>query len=226
MRKIISILALIAIFYGTYKLYERPLTKPTVRIGVTLPLTGEKADDGIGSQNAINMALKKWGTRNTKFKYLVFYLDDKGISSKGLLNAQNLIRSQKANTVLSQSTEVSEYVSQLAEKTQTIHFSCAEDNKTADGTYNFNFAPIPKKNSESFLKDYTDITGKTVQACTAKMYDMVDFIIMAYEAAPLNIGEETPSAQNVISMLHKIQNHQGMAGNTSIDENGIIRPNN
>lgn len=226
MRKIISILALIAIFYGTYKLYERPLTKTTIRLGVTLPLTGEKAEDGIGSQNAVNMALKKWNTRSTKYKYLVFYLDDKGVSSKGLLNAQNLIRSQKANTVLSQSTEVSEYVSQLAEKTQTIHFSCAEDNRVAEGKYNFNFAPLPEHNSPKFLQEYSDTTGKTAQACTANMYDIVDFIIMAYEAAPLNFGEDIPSAQSVISMLYKIQNHQGVAANISITENGIIQPNN
>lgn len=222
MRKITSFLALIAIFYATYKLYEQPLTeKAAVKFGVTLPLSGENSDAGISSQNAINLALKKWSTRNTKYKYLVFYLDDKGVSSKGLLNAQNLIRSQKAKAVISQNTSVSEYVSQLTEKTHILHFSCSEDNKVAEGKYNFNYPPS-KTINDSFRQEFLEATGQEPAPCAASLYDAVDFMIMAYETTPPQRGEKLPANDEVINNLRKIQNHQGAAGIASINNEGIV----
>ena len=43
--------------------------KPVIKIGATLPLSGDLSYVGIGAQNALNMLLDKWQKENTKYDY-------------------------------------------------------------------------------------------------------------------------------------------------------------
>lgn len=227
MRKIFSLLALIAIFYGAYRLNNSPsktgVSKPTIKIGVTLPLTGDAAEAGTTNQDAINLAMKKWQQRNTKYNYQVFYLDNRNIPSKGLQNAQNLIRSQKAMAIITQNTDIAQYVSQLAEKAQTIHFSCADDNKVATGNFNFNFPSTIDNFTPQFAQEFENATGKSPKSCTANLYDATDFLIMAYEATNSRFGNDLPNNEDVIKTLHKIKNHNGATGIVGIDQDGVVQ---
>ena len=55
---------------------EEKSNKPVVRIGATLPLTGSLAETAVSAQAAMNMALKKWESVDTKYKYEILFEND------------------------------------------------------------------------------------------------------------------------------------------------------
>ena len=86
MRRLISFILLMAVFWGGWELFlyqAQPEKEAVVTIGVTLPLTGANAETGLAAQDAINLALKDWNGRKNRYKYRIFYLDDSGTTIEG-----------------------------------------------------------------------------------------------------------------------------------------------
>ena len=50
--------------------------KPIVKVGASLPLTGNMSHIGISAKNALQMAIDKWNAIDTKFKYQLIVEDD------------------------------------------------------------------------------------------------------------------------------------------------------
>ena len=99
--------------------------KPVVRIGATLPLTGAFAESGESAKAAINMALKKWKSVDTKYEYKVYFENDASDPKQGTLNAINFISTKKANAVLSAFGIVDRPVDDVANKNGIISLSCS-----------------------------------------------------------------------------------------------------
>lgn len=81
MRRLISFILLIAVFWGGWQLFlyqARPQKEAVVTIGATLPLSGTNAETGLAAQDALNLALKEWNSRQNRYRYRIFYLDDSG----------------------------------------------------------------------------------------------------------------------------------------------------
>ena len=104
---------------------EEKSDKPVVRIGATLPLTGAFAESGDSAKAAINMALQKWASKDTKYKYEIFFENDNSEPKRAVLNAQNFISTKKANVVLSAFGIVDRAVDDVANKNGIISLSCS-----------------------------------------------------------------------------------------------------
>ena len=104
---------------------EEKSDKPVVRIGATLSLTGPFSEVGDSAKEAINMALKKWESKDTKYKYEIFFENDSGNPKQATLNAQNFISTKNVNAVLSVFGIVDRSVDDIANKNKVISLSCS-----------------------------------------------------------------------------------------------------
>lgn len=118
------------------KTSEQANAKPVIKIGVTLPLTGDAADAGQTNKEIIKMALKEFG--QTKYDYNIYFEDDTTMPKKARLNAINFIDIRGASAILSMWTPAGMAVSSVAGKNKVIHITCAWGYDVAKGKYNFN----------------------------------------------------------------------------------------
>ena len=99
MRRLISFILLIAVFWGGWQLFlyqARPQKEAVGTIGATLPLSGTNAETGLAAQDALNLALKEWNSRQNRYRYRIFYLDDSGKAEQTQKNLLTLLEKQNA----------------------------------------------------------------------------------------------------------------------------------
>lgn len=115
-----------------------PGQKPTVTIGITLPLTGDIAMLGQSNKNAIELAYSQLDTKNLKYNYKLVFEDDAFKPSNGATTANKLISIDKANALISFGSPVGNVVSPIAESAGVPHINdFASDPHVATGQYNF-----------------------------------------------------------------------------------------
>ena len=114
-------------------------SKPTIKIGVTLPLTGDVAMLGQSSKKALDLAHAKLSERkDLKYNYELVYEDDQFKPTVGVTTATKLTNIDKVSVLMSFGSPVGNVVSAFAEKAKVPHMNFfASDSHVADGAYNF-----------------------------------------------------------------------------------------
>ncbi len=114
-----------------------PTTKPTIKIGVTLPLTGGVATLGQANKNAILLAYSQL-PKDTKYNYQLIFEDDAFNPATGASTANKLISVDGVSALISFGSPVGNVVSPIAEQNHITHINdFASDPHVASGTYNF-----------------------------------------------------------------------------------------
>lgn len=180
---ILGILALILVIWGitSFTKNKNPETKPTVKIGVTLPLTGDVAMLGQNSKSALLLAQEQL-SKNTKYNYEFVFEDDQFKPQNGASTANKLISIDNVSALFSFGSPVGSVVSPIAEKAKVPHINFfASDMSIANGDYNFvNYTP-PYKDSEVFIKELNKRGIKTVVFFGQQDNPGVGAIITAFE---------------------------------------------
>ena len=124
----------------------------TVKIGVTLPLTGDVAMLGQNSKKAIEMAMED--ITDTKYNYEIVFEDDQFKPSVGVTTVNKLISVDKVSALLSFGSPVGNSVNPVAESQEVAHINFfASDMNVANGLYNFvNYTP-PYKDAKLFVSE-------------------------------------------------------------------------
>ncbi len=99
-------------------------TKPIVKIGATLPLSGDAAIFGNMSKEALMMALQKWQKQDTKYNYKLIFSDDMVKFQQAALNANRFINIEGVKAILSIWGTVDRVVDEIADKNNVISMSC------------------------------------------------------------------------------------------------------
>lgn len=99
--------------------------KPTVKIGVTLPLTGSFAYTGQSAKEAITMAMEKWQKADTKYRYEIFVEDDGSQLKQAALNAQNFINIKGVKAIISMFGIVDRPIDEIANNNKIISMFCS-----------------------------------------------------------------------------------------------------
>ncbi len=99
--------------------------KPVVKIGATLPLTGNLSYVGNGAQNALQMLLNKWQAKNTKYKYEIVFENDMVKPQQAVINTRKFIDVDKAKVVVSVFGIVDRPVDEIANQNKVISLSCS-----------------------------------------------------------------------------------------------------
>lgn len=126
--------------------------KATVKIGVTLPLTGPVAMLGESVKNALILA--KDQIKDTKYNYELVFEDDAFNPKNAATTASKLINVDKVDAIISFGSPVGNTVSPIAEQAHITHINnFASDPNVAKGEYNFLHYTPPYKDSELFISE-------------------------------------------------------------------------
>ena len=125
--------------------------KPTVKIGVSLPLTGFAAYVGEPASHAAQMAFDKWNTKGTKYNYKLIIEDDR-LSVKDTATAANkLVNLDKVNAAITMWGIAAPIFRELASKSNIPHITCSWGS-WADGGNTFNNTTSAQELSNKMIK--------------------------------------------------------------------------
>ena len=112
--------------------------KPVVKIGVSLPLTGDIAYAGEGMKASLDVFMEDLQSKKLKNKY-EFILEDNAFEPrKAITSANKLINIDHVDAILDFGSKTGLVVSPIADKNKIIHFNtCASDKTVGEGEYNF-----------------------------------------------------------------------------------------
>lgn len=127
--------------------------KQTVRIGVSLPLSGPNEISGDALRSAINMAFNEI-PKNTKFNYDIV-IEDSG-KEKTFMSTYALVDIKKVDALLSVYDD-SLIVAPIAEKNRIPHIACSWNEVfLKKNKYSYNHFPSYKHQAKSFLDNLED----------------------------------------------------------------------
>ena len=113
--------------------------KPTVKIGVVIPLTG-KSLTAMGNlqKNLVTYKKEELAQRNTKYNYEFIIEDSQFDSRLTAIVSSKLLNQDKVDAIISVGSRIGNVISPSTERQKTIHLSaCASDANVAKGKYNF-----------------------------------------------------------------------------------------
>lgn len=109
--------------------------KQTVKIGVSIPLSGSGAFMGEGVRNAVDLALSEHS--DAKYKYVAIYEDDQMNAKMASTTAQKLITSDGVDAIISFSSGTGNVIAPIAQESKILHIGMASDANVAKGSYNY-----------------------------------------------------------------------------------------
>ena len=146
MKKILSFIAVIAFILSACDNKEQTSSsKPVIKIGISVPLTGEYAHVGKNARGAAELALADLSKSDTKYNY-VLITEDHAFDSKRVTSInQKFVSLDGIDAIISFSAKPGLLTSPIAEKNKIIHIGVSADTNVADGKYNFTHWVVPEK---------------------------------------------------------------------------------
>ena len=147
--------------------------KPVVKIGASLPLSGDMTETGKNLQAAMSLAFQdEKAKQNLKYDYQLVFEDDQ-YDVKKALNNWNLFKSVKdIDAIFTLWGTMGRVASDFAEKNKIIHMSCSLSSDIAKGFYNFNNATKPISHAEKIATFYQN---KGVKNLALFYYNCAEF---------------------------------------------------
>lgn len=140
--------------------------KPVIKIGVSLPLTGDAANVGNAVKASIDMALNEWKQKDTKFSYQIIYEDDALHVGKAATIANKFSDIDKVSAIMNIWGITAPVVAEIAEKKDIIFFTCAGYIDNKDKSYVFNNYTPTKRISQALIKKLKKMNVKKVAFAT------------------------------------------------------------
>lgn len=128
-------------------------SKPVIKIGIILPLTGDMGNIGQALKGAVNLAKDDISKKKLRYDYQ-FIIENNLFEAKttAVIN-QKFISMDKVDAVVDFASKIGMVTSSIAEKNKLIHISvCASDSKVADGKYNFIHGTQPRGEAERLVE--------------------------------------------------------------------------
>lgn len=153
-KKIIGIVVIILVVLGIVAITNSnstPTNKATVKIGITLPLTGNIAFLGEPSKKAAELALKDAGA--TKYNYELVFEDSQFSPKMAATAASKLINVDKVLAIINFGSGTGQAISPITESSKVTHFSLASDPTVAKGDYNYIHWTPPFKEGDLLAKE-------------------------------------------------------------------------
>ena len=165
---IITILLALAVWFSIKENKEAPSSdKPTIKIGVMLPLSGDQAKLGLPVKGAIEIAIQELINKNTKYNYEFIFEDNQFSNSKTTSALSKLININKVDAILDAGSGIGNVTSPITEKNKIIHLNIfASDANVAKGDYNFINWTQPDKQAAKLIDEVTKRNYKNIGLIT------------------------------------------------------------
>lgn len=124
-------------------------TDKIIKIGVSVPITGQIAWLGEGMKNAALLARDDFSKNfvNLKYKYELVFEDDQFDPKRSAAVAKKLTGVDKVSAIISGEGPTAMVMGPIADKAKVIHFGITADPKAAKGDLNFlHWSPLAQQN--------------------------------------------------------------------------------
>lgn len=164
--------------------------KPTIKIGVIYPLSGEYAHFGDAAKNSIKLFESDDKTQNSAYQYKFFLEDGAFNTARSAIVAKKLIDIDKVDVIITFGSDIGSVVSPIAQEHKIIHLSMATEPNVAKGEYNFTISTPPNRNAGKMIDELKKL-GLTKVAFviqnTAMMQSVAEHIRQAGNRGNINI---------------------------------------
>ncbi len=134
---ILIITGLIMLLIQTKEPQVKNSNKPTIKIGVIYPMSGDGAIYGIAAKDTTTMFFDEFNKQDRRFNYEIIFEDNQLKLPLTAMLANRLIQVNKVDVLVTCLSNFGAVVSPIAENYKTLHFSVATDPTVANGFYNF-----------------------------------------------------------------------------------------
>lgn len=179
MKKFILYLMMVAVLTSCGKNTAETETgskKPMVKIGITLPLSGELSVYGKALSEAVKLAIKDQQKNKLKYNYKIVIKDDNYSFRKATNNLDQFKDVEKVNAVMSFGGAIGKIAADWAEANKIIHVSCAETGDIYKGNYNFNHSTQLQTLINRTFKYYRDHNFRKVGIAYMNTPDLQKFV--------------------------------------------------
>ena len=137
--------------------------RPLIKIGVSLPMSGNMSYVGVPTREAALMAWEKWQSRDTKFRYKLIFEDDMYDQKKIAMIGNKFVGMDKVNAILGIWNLTNYHYRELAHKANIPFMSCGWGHGTSDGILVFNNQTPHDEHARAFTEIVRDkYKAKTV----------------------------------------------------------------
>lgn len=150
--------------------------KPTIKIGVTIPLTGGMGFAGENMKKSLSMAMNDIQENKLKYKYELIIEDNSFDNRKTVSNLNKFLHIDKVNAVMSFFGSSGTITSQFAEKNKIVHMSCAWSNEVGKGYYNFNHDTKPMTTAKKIVEYFHQQKYKKIAFIYHSILEVEEFM--------------------------------------------------
>ncbi len=160
MLKKLALVLCMVLALGACKDEKKTQAKPVIKIGVVDALSGKYAENGQNVRQAMEFAKENFDSSGVDFQFIY---EDYGYESKrAAIAANKLIHVDKVDALISWSSMAANVVSPIADKIKMIHFAICNDDRVAEGKYNFTHFTPSQKLAEKLVKQIEDKKAQKV----------------------------------------------------------------
>ena len=165
MKKLLTILCMILSLVACS---EEKSDKPIVKIGVSLPLSGNMAHMGALFKGAVEVAEQDLKTKELKYNYKFIIEDNFFEPKRAAVVNQKFVSVDKVDAIIDFAAKFGLITAPLAEQTKIIHIPAnASNSKVADGNYNFIHWTQPRYEVKKLVEKIIDEKINNVVIITA-----------------------------------------------------------
>ena len=149
----IIVVAVIATFFALRPAPQSTDPHPVVKIGATLPLSGNFGDIGYSAKVALSAAVRDANENsNNKFYYELLMENDEMNSSKTMTIVSKFTEYDKVSAIVSIFSMSGRVIAPVATKDKIVHINCGyADKNILSSKYNFaNFSPLDSQSAALF----------------------------------------------------------------------------
>lgn len=117
---------------------EQTEAKPVIKIGVTMPLTGDAAEAGQAAKSALEMIAEDMSEKGLKYDYQLIFEDNQMNAMKTANNINKLILIDKVDAIFSMWNMMSNVAASMSAEHDVFSFACSYGRTANIGKYGFN----------------------------------------------------------------------------------------
>ncbi len=126
--------------------------KPTVKIGVLYPLSGDAAFFGDSAKKAAKLFFDEFDDRKAKYNYELIWEDSLSNPAKAAMAARKLMDYDKVDIIFDMYSGVALAVSPVTNEKKVLHLTFAQDRAISTGFYNWRVVTSTQKTGEKMLQ--------------------------------------------------------------------------
>jgi branched-chain amino acid transport system substrate-binding protein len=193
---IVVIVLVIAASHGSKNNSGSSAIKSTVKIGLSLPLTGDLGFIGEADRNAFMMVRDEVASSTDLKNTYVFTVEDDAFDAqKGATSVTKLISVDGVQGLVSVGSTVGNVASPLAQAGKVVHFATGSDANMAQGEYNFTDWTMPQEEVNKLIQELIrrKITKVAIIGVNQQGYKAIenDFIAKVASTSIKVVGNET-----------------------------------